>query len=169
MNRVEIQQRLAAADERLAALASAELEGLTDPDPGEEERWDAGQVWAHLGEFPTYWLGQVLRIVDAAAAGQEQPIPFGRMKTDPGRVGAIERDRRQDQAVLLERMQRGIALTRKQLDGFSLDDLDVHGLHPVRGEMTVASIIELFIVDHLEEHAAQLEQLAAKTPVVRRG
>jgi hypothetical protein len=170
MNRVEIHERLAASDQRLTALAAAEFHGLSTPDPGADERWDAGQIWAHLAEFPTYWLGQVLRIIDAAAAGQPQPIPFGRTKTDPGRVGAVERDRRQERSLMLERMRRGIEMTRKQLSGFTLDELDVHGLHPVRGEMTVAAIIERFIVDHLEEHAEQLEQLTAASPsAVRRG
>lgn len=168
MNRSELQERLAAAEKRLSTLADAELTGLTEPDPGESERWDAGQVWAHLAEFPTYWLGQVLRIIDATAAGQPQPIPFGRMKTDAGRIDAIERDRGEAPPALLERTRAGIERTRIQLDGFSLDELDVHGLHPTRGEISVASIIERFVVDHLEEHAAQLELLAATTPAKRR-
>jgi hypothetical protein len=168
MNRAELQHRLAAAEARLAALADAELTGLTEPDPGESERWDAGQVWAHLAEFPTYWLGQVLRVIDAAAAGQPQPIPFGRVKTDAARIEAIERDRREAPRALLERVRAGIERTRIQLDNFTLEELDVHGLHPTRGEISVASIIERFVVDHLEEHAAQLELLAASTPAKRR-
>lgn len=168
MNRTELQERLAAAEQRLSALADAELPGLTEPDPGETERWDAGQVWAHLGEFPTYWLGQILRVIDGAAAGQPQPIPFGRVKTDPGRIEAIERDRREAPRALLERVSTGIRRTRTQLDGFSLDELDVHGLHPTRGEISVAQIIERFVVEHLEEHAAQLELLASSAPAKRR-
>ena len=78
--------------------------GLSDPDPGEEERWEAGQVWAHLAEFPAYWLDQVRRIVAAHDGGAAGPIPFGRMKTDEGRVGAIERERRTDPGELLRRV-----------------------------------------------------------------
>ena len=33
------------------------------------------------------------------------------------------------------------------------------GLHPVRGEMTAHDIAQFFIVDHLEEHADQLDRL----------
>jgi hypothetical protein len=168
MNRSELQQRLAAAEMRLATLADADLTGQTEPDPGETERWDAGQVWAHLAEFSTYWLGQVLRIIDAAAAGQPQPIPFGRTKTDPSRIDPIERDRREAPGMLLERVTGGIQRTRTQLDGFSMDQLDIHGLHPTRGEMSVARIIERFVVEHLEEHAAQLELLAVGAPAKRR-
>lgn len=168
MNRSELQLRLAAAEARLATLAGADLSGLTEPDPGDTERWDAGQVWAHLAEFPTYWLGQVLRIIDAAAAGQAQPIPFGRTKTDPGRIDAIERGRGAAPGALLERVIAGTQRTRSQLDAFSLDELDVHGQHPTRGEMSVARIIEQFVVEHLEEHAAQLELLAVSAPAKRR-
>jgi hypothetical protein len=35
------------------------------------------------------------------------------------------------------------------------------GLHPVRGEMSAHQIVELVIVDHLEEHADQLDGLRA--------
>ena len=37
--------------------------GLTEPDPGGEEQWEAGQVWAHLAEFPRYWLAQAQRVI----------------------------------------------------------------------------------------------------------
>ena len=47
-------------ERRLAEHAARPLPaGLTDPDPGAEERWEAGQVWAHLAEFPGYWLDQI--------------------------------------------------------------------------------------------------------------
>ena len=65
----------------------------SEADPGEEERWEAGQVWAHLAEFPAYWHDQVRRILAAHDAGAAMPIPFGRMKTDAARVGAVERER----------------------------------------------------------------------------
>src|SRR5437867_11988221 len=88
--------RLAAVQRRLAEHAARPLPtGLTDPDPGASERWEAGQVWAHLAEFPGYWLTEFRRVLDAHSAGAE-PLPFGRTKTDPGRIAAIERDRRTD-------------------------------------------------------------------------
>ena len=34
------------------------------------------------------------------------------------------------------------------------------GAHPARGEMTVHQLVERFIVEHLEEHADQLDSLA---------
>ncbi|MGH2455743.1 MAG: hypothetical protein ACRDHD_05745, partial [Candidatus Limnocylindria bacterium] len=55
--------RLARAERRLAEHAARPVPaGLTDPDPRTEERWEAGQVWAHLAEFPAYWLGQIRHV-----------------------------------------------------------------------------------------------------------
>jgi hypothetical protein len=90
----ELIGRLRSVERRLVEHAEAEDRGLpaglTAPDPGGEERWEAGQVWAHVAEFPAYWLGQVRRVL----AGGPDPVPFGRVKTDPDRLAAIERDRR---------------------------------------------------------------------------
>ena len=79
---------LARAMERLDAHAAAQPPtGLTEPDQPSGERWDAQQVWAHLAEFGSYWLPELLLIVDTAS---DEPVPFGRTKTDPHRIAEIE-------------------------------------------------------------------------------
>src|SRR5262249_42910936 len=78
--------RIDAADAALVGHAATEHEGLTEPDPGSTERWDAGQVWAHLAEIGDYWLGELARVVDA---GSTEPVPFGRVKSNPERIAAI--------------------------------------------------------------------------------
>jgi DinB family protein len=152
--------RLADAERRLAEHASAPVpSGLTDPDEGGEERWEAGQVWAHLAEFPAYWLAQAQRVV---ALPTNEPVPFGRVKTDAGRVEAIERDRHTDPAALLERVRDSLAEVIDAARGFTPDDWERRGTHPTRGEMSVHALIEHFIVKHLEEHADQLDLLASR-------
>ena len=152
--------RLRAVQQRLEAHAAAgPPPGLTDPDPGGTERWEAGQVWAHLAEFPAYWLGQIRHILERRASGEAEPIPFGRTKTDPGRIDAIERDRHAQPAALLRRVSDGITATVDKLAGLPVDAWDATGLHPTRGVMTPAQIVDRFIVGHLEEHADQLDQL----------
>ena len=81
--------RLDAVEARLRRhAATAPQSGLTDPDPDTpEERWDAGQVWAHLAEFVPYWHGELSSVIGQYAG---TPVPFGRTKTDPGRIAAIE-------------------------------------------------------------------------------
>jgi hypothetical protein len=150
--------RMADAERRLAERAAAPLpSGLSDPDPGAEERWEAGQVWAHVAEFPAYWLAQARLVVAGSGAG---PVPFGRTKADPDRIEAIERDRHTDPSALLARVRADLAEATDAARSLSPDEWLRVGLHPVRGVMTVAAIFERFIVDHLEEHADQLDSLS---------
>ncbi len=149
--------RLAEAERRLVAHADAPLpSGLTDPDRDTDERWEAGQVWAHLAEFPGYWLAQAERVI---ALPTNEPVPFGRVKTDAGRLEAIERDRHTDPAALLERVRSSLAEVTNAARAFPPEAWTRRGAHPVRGQMTVDQIIERFIVEHLEEHADQLDSL----------
>ena len=154
-------ERMADAERRLAEHAAAPLPtGLSDPDPGAEERWEAGQIWAHLAEFPAYWLAQAQHII---AAASDEPVPFGRVKTDPDRAAAVERDRHTDPAALLARVQASLTEITGALRGWSPDDWRRQGLHPKLGAMGMPQIVERFIVAHLEEHATQLDGLAAGT------
>ena len=151
--------RLSEAERRLTEHASRPLPpGLSQPDPGGEERWEAGQVWAHLAEFPAYWLAQAQRVI---ALPTNEPVPFGRVKTDAARVAAIERDRNTDPEALLTRVRDSLADVTDAARALSADAWRRRGIHPVRGEMTVEQIFETFIAAHLEEHAAQLDSLEA--------
>jgi threonine dehydratase len=156
--------RLGAVQRRLVEHAARPLpSGLTDPDPGASERWEAGQVWAHLAEFPGYWHEQVRKLVEARAAGDAEPIPFGRTKTDPGRIAAIERERRTDPGELLRRVTAQIEEASATLAGLPDDAWGIRGLHPSLGEMGLPKVVDRFIVGHLEEHADQLDGLELVT------
>lgn len=150
--------RLADAERRLAEHAAAALpEGLSEPDPGAEERWEAGQIWAHLAEFPAYWLAQARRVI---AQPTQPPVPFGRVKTDAGRLAAIERDRHTDPGSLLERVRASLAEVTEAARSWDSETWRLRGMHPTLGEMTIERLVEHFIVDHLEEHADQLDALS---------
>jgi hypothetical protein len=149
--------RLSDAERRLAEHASRPLPpGLADPDPGGDERWEVGQVWAHLAEFPAYWLAQAQRVI---AQPTHSPVPFGRVKTDAGRLEAIERDRHTDPQALLDRVRSSLAEINDAVRSWDDETWRLRGMHPARGEMTVEQIIEKFIASHLEEHADQLDSL----------
>jgi hypothetical protein len=149
--------RLLVAEERLMSLAGCgSREGLTEPDPGGVERWADLDVWAHLGEFPDYWLDQLVLVIGGRAAG---PVPFGRTKADPTRRAAVAAARRDDIGRYLGRLLEACDRLRAMLS--TMDDADwaARGVHPTRGEMDVATILDEFLIGHLEEHAAQLEAL----------
>lgn len=152
--------RLSAVERRLAEHAARPLpSGLTDPDPGASERWEAGQVWAHLAEFPGFWLDQMRAILAARTAGAEGPIPFGRMKTDASRTEPIERERRTAPAELLRRATAKLDELSATLAALPGDAWAATGLHPTLGEMGLEAIVDRFVLDHLEEHADQLDGL----------
>jgi hypothetical protein len=132
--------------------------GLTAADPASGERWEAAQVWAHLTEFPGYWVAEVRHIL--AAPPDVGPVPFGRTKTDPGRVAAIARDRDLDPAEARRRILRGIAAIEEVLRGMTGADWARTGRHPTLGVMGMDRIMREFLVGHLEEHATQLDDLA---------
>jgi len=156
--------RLAAAQRRLAEHAARPLpSGLADPDPGASERWEAGQVWAHLAEFPGYWHDQIRGILAARADGAKGPIPFGRMKTDSSRTDPIERERRTAPAELLTRVSSEIGDLSATVTALPDDAWEATGLHPTLGEMGLQAIFERFVVSHLEEHADQLDGLELVT------
>lgn len=145
--------RLQAAAGRIRAHVGAlPPRALTSPDPDTGERWDAGQLLAHVAEMLSYWVREA-ELVVASGDG----VPFGRVKTDPERVAAIERDRREDPVRLLGRMDEGVAAVLAFVGSLDPTALARVGTHQTLGRMTVADVVDRFVVAHLEEHAEQLE------------
>ena len=154
----EYAARLASVDRRLRGHAAAGLPGgLTEPDEGGEERWDAGQVWAHIAEFVPFWLAEVRRLV---ATHSDAALPFGRTKEDAQRIAAIARDRGQPTDVLLRRITDQIGELGRTIESLPDEAWQMQGLHPRIGAMSMPQIVERFLVGHLEEHADQLDRLA---------
>jgi hypothetical protein len=146
--------RLVAAAGRIRRSAPAVPDqAQTSPDPETGEQWDRGQVLAHVAEILPYWTRQAELVV-----GRGNGVPFGRVKSDPERIASIERDRHEDPARLLARMDEEVRGVLALLDRLDEKALARTGRHELLGEMTVAGIIDRFLVEHLEEHADQLEE-----------
>jgi hypothetical protein len=122
-----------------------------DHDP--EASWGPNEVLAHTAEMLPYWLGEVERIL----AGPPEPVPFGRIGTDPVRLALIERDRTLPVGVLLDRVEAAADQWIARLTELTPVQRAKVGLHPRLGEMTVESIVERQVVGHLGEHVRQLE------------
>lgn len=148
--------RIDAVGTRLAAAASPRP-GLTEPDPGTGEQWEAGQVWGHLSEFIQFWIEQVGDVIDQY---EGEPIPFGRLRTDSARLTAIETGRVVPVGTLWEAVRSDLGDLRAFLQALPERWSEAVGLHPRLGEMSSERIVEEHLVSHLEEHAAQLEGLA---------
>ena len=153
--------RLDAVEARLAAHAASDTPaGLTDPDPPTGERWEAGQVWAHVAEFVPYWQRQAELVL---AAPVDEPATFGRTKSDELRLAAIERDRHQAPAELMGRVTEALAALREFAAALGPEAWSREGRHVVRGLVTVQQIVQVFELNHLEEHADQLDSLVGRS------
>ncbi|TMK81298.1 MAG: DinB family protein [Actinobacteria bacterium] len=150
--------RLDAVEGRLRGLAATAPvpTAMTDPDQPSGERWEWGQVWAHLAEFVPYWSGQIGR---ALASDPAAPPAFGRVKTDAARVAAIESDRHRPPAELWGRLDRQLVDLRALLAGLADADWDRRVRHPTLGILDMPMVVEEFLVGHLESHADQLDGL----------
>jgi hypothetical protein len=152
-------ERLDAVERRLASHAEGDPPpGLTDPDEPSGERWDAGQVWAHLAEFVPYWTAQLRSLL---MRYRGEPLPFGRIKTDPDRIAAIERDREAAIPELMERARRAIGDLRSWLPTIEEAAWRARGVIPNGRTVETGEIVDAFLVGHLEEHADQLDGLSA--------
>jgi len=152
----EFQRRLTAVAARLRDLSRGQLDGRTDPDPATGERWQAGQVWAHLAEFIPYWISQAERVL---AAESSDPVTFGRTRANPERVAAIERDQHRGTTTLWHDIREDLNDLRTFLGEITAQGWQAKGLHPTRGAMPISQIVDEMLIGHLEEHAAQLERL----------
>ncbi len=117
-----------------------------------EAHWGPPETLAHVAEMLPFWTGEIERILD----GDPEPVPFGRVATDPLRIGLIERDRTLPPRELFDRIDAEVDRLARRLA--TLDDAAARRrcVHPRLGEMTVAGLVDHFVASHLEDHAAQL-------------
>jgi len=148
--------------------ATAAIEGLrVDVEAGDpwplspaygsepESDWGPKEALAHVAEMLDYWQAEIDRIL----GGGQEPVPFGRVSTDPARIERVGRDRLQPTSELFDRLAAGADRLAARLQTLAPGDLVRHGLHPRLGEMTVDRILDRFLVGHLEEHVSQLRDI----------
>lgn len=120
-----------------------------------EAAWGPPEVLAHVTEMLPFWLGEIERVLD----GDPEPVPFGRVASDTLRIGVIERDRTLPLRELLARLDVGVERYLARLPELDPSETGRRGLHPTLGELTVAAMLERFVVGHLEDHIRQLRSI----------
>jgi hypothetical protein len=111
--------------------------------PGKDE-WSAMQTLGHMTEMIPYWLSHCRVLI---AATGELPT-FGRTPGSPERLAGVAHGAAAQPDELLVQLQdegRAAAGTIRKL---SMAERSKRGIYPGRGEMTVAEVLESFIVGH---------------------
>jgi hypothetical protein len=125
------------------------------PASEDEAEWDAGQVLAHLADTCQFWLGEIERILDAAAMDRG-PVAIGRALDDPSRTIPVERDRYLPARELYARIGSTVERAGRRLSELDVDGRSAAGVHPRMGTQTAEQIVRERILGHLEGHINQL-------------
>ena len=119
-----------------------------EPQPGE---WPVMSTLAHVEELLPYWAHEAAQV--ATAPGK----PLGRTHEDPRRIGAITEHGHDSLEAMVPRIRAALAECVTVLRGIPADAWSRTGQHARRGPMSVADVIDDFLVQHAEEHAAQIQ------------
>jgi uncharacterized damage-inducible protein DinB len=150
---------------RLERVYEEVAELLREPDvasrlktpPGGRE-WSAMQTLGHMTEMIPYWLNHCRTLI--AAMGT--PPTFGRTPGSPERLAGVAHGASADPDALLRQLREEIRAAASMIRQLSPAERGKRGISSERGEMTVAQVIESFIVDHAEEHLAQVQMALRK-------
>lgn len=119
--------------------------------PGKDE-WSAMQALGHMTEMIPYWLSHC-RILMAATGA---PPAFGRTPGSPERLAGVAHGAAAEPAALLVQLEGEVRTAAATIRTLSTAERQKRGVYTGRGEMTVADVLESFIVGHAEEHLAQV-------------
>ncbi len=146
-------QRLEQVSEHISAvLRQPEVAQRLRTIPGEDE-WSALQVMGHMVEMIPYWMNHCQTLM--AATGE--PPHFGRTLDAPERLAGVERGALGAPDELLRVLNDEVHAAATTIRRMSGAERSRTGLHLRHGEMTVADVIEQFVVAHAEEHLAQVQ------------
>jgi hypothetical protein len=120
-----------------------------------ESEWGPPEILGHVDEMLPYWTDELERVLAGDGAN---PVTFGRIATDQSRMDRIDADRRKPMGDLLDDIAAGLDRAAAFAAGLDADAAARVGVHPSRGEITVADSIERFLAAHLEDHVVQLRE-----------
>lgn len=146
-------RRLERVYEQVASLlGQPEVAARLRTPPGENE-WSAMQTLGHMTEMIPFWLHHCRALIAATGA----PPAFGRTPGSPERLAGVAHGASSQPDALLGQLRHEVQAAASAIRRLSAAERAKRGLHPGRGEMTVADVVESFIVGHAEEHLGQVQ------------
>ena len=152
-------RRLEAVYEQLVQLLDQSTGAPSSKAAGADAEWSAAEVLGHLVEMIPYWLTSCQTILAAST-----PPTFGRALDAPERLAGVEQGASTSLQSLLNELQREVEDAAAAIRRMSPVERSKTGVHLVRGEMSVAEIVEAMIVAHAEGHLAQVRATLASAP-----
>jgi hypothetical protein len=104
----------------------------------------------------SYWHGELRRVTAGDGA---EPVPFGRVASDPSRLARIDELRQRPAGELVDEIGDRVPEVAGFVDRLTADEAGRVGRHQTRGELTVSDSVQRFFASHLEEHVAQLRDI----------
>ena len=111
------------------------------------------QALGHMTEMIPYWLEHCQTLITATGT----PPTFGRTTGSPERLAGVAHGASADPDALLRQLHEEVGAAASVIRQLSPAERGKRGISTEHGEMTMAQAIEAFIVDHAEEHLAQLQ------------
>jgi uncharacterized damage-inducible protein DinB len=139
-------------EEVASLLGRPEVASRLRKSPGENE-WSAMQTLGHVTEMIPYWLSHCRTLIAATGA----PPEFGRTPGSPERLAGVAHGAAAEPDALLDQLRHEVRAAAREIRGFSAAERGKRGRTRERGEMTVAEVVESFIVRHAEDHLAQVQ------------
>ena len=146
-------RRLERVYEQVASLLGQPEAAARLRTPPGEDAWSAMQTLGHVTEMIPYWLSHCRTLMAATGA----PPEFGRTPGSPERLAGVAHGAASEPHALLEQLRREVRAAASTIRGLSAAERSKRGRNRERGEMTVADVIESFIVRHAEDHLAQAQ------------
>lgn len=143
--------------EALYAELESVVTGLTEAQlywqPG-GEAWTIMQVLAHVGEFPTFFIRELVRVK------ADPRVQWGRTMADEGRLRAVAEGAEMPLDVARAKIQAARREVLDTLRSIADGDLAIEAEHvnPKFGRRSMAWLVEHFIIEHIAKHIGQIRR-----------
>ncbi len=116
-----------------------------------EGDWSAMETLGHTVEMIPYWMHHCGTIIRAG-----EPPNFGRTLESPERLEAVARAALADPDEMARLLADAVRDAARRIRAMTVGERGKTGNHNRRGPMTVADVIQILIVEHAEDHLAQV-------------
>lgn len=140
--------------EELAAFVEAQPSEALQRRPRPDE-WTAAELIGHVVELAPYWSERAREVAERPGS------PLGREADDASRLGGVKRLAHVDPVVGAAAVRGAVRQALGVLRQIPPDGWQATGRHRSGKDVTVAEVVERYIVNHIREHLDQARATVA--------